>query len=293
MSELFDAAVELRQRGEAFVVATVVRAESPTSGKPGDKALITADGVVTGWVGGSCAQPVVEREARAALADGECRLLRLSPDVKVPRNRPGLTLRPMTCYSGGTMEIHIEPYLVQPHLLVFGNSPAAQALLSLGGVMGYRVTAVDLTDRPRLEGETEIVRDLAEIPATTAESTVAVVATHGVFDEEALEWLLERGASYVGLVTSKRRLEAIRAALVERGVDRAALECIHAPAGLDIGARRPEEIALSILAQVVEVRRANTARQPPSETAKPEAARSSEHGSCCHGGGDDEVEQTR
>ncbi|MCZ6726157.1 MAG: xanthine dehydrogenase, partial [Acidobacteria bacterium] len=187
-ADIFQRAHELTVAGEPFVFATVVRAQSPTSAKPGNKAIITRDGQVFGWVGGSCAEPTVRKEAVAALADGQCRLVHLSPEPELPASRAGLTFVPMPCFSGGTMEIYIEPHLARPHLLVFGNSPVAHALARLGEVMSYRVTVVDLSDRPPFEPvSAEVVSDLDQLPSITPESTFAVVASHGMFDEAAIE----------------------------------------------------------------------------------------------------------
>ncbi len=292
--DVFKMAHELSEAGEAFVVATVVRAESPTSAKPGNKAVITQDGRVFGWVGGSCAEPTVRKEAVAALADGQSRLVHLSPEPVLPASRSGLTFVPMPCFSGGTMEIYVEPHVARPHLLVFGNSPVAHALAELAEVMRYRVTVVDLSDRPPFEATSaEVVASLDEIPPVAPESTFAVVASHGMFDEEAIAKALALAPTYLGLVTSPRRYAALRGILGERGVDEEALEKIHAPAGLDLPAREPHEIALSILAQILELRRdeapaavldeeergSKIAVAEPSES-ETEAA---EGGGCCGG----------
>jgi xanthine dehydrogenase accessory factor len=130
--DFFVTAHALTERGQAFATATVVRAEKPTSGKPGDKAIITADGSLIGWIGGSCAQPTVIKEALKALREDESRLIRLSPDPAAQTPRPGLLDVPMTCYSGGTLEIYIEPHHPRPRLLIVGNLPVAQSLLHLG-----------------------------------------------------------------------------------------------------------------------------------------------------------------
>lgn len=272
-ADVFKMAHELGKAGKCFVVATVVRAQSPTSAKPGNKAIVTSDGRVFGWVGGSCAEPTVRKEAVAALADGQCRLVHLSPEPELPASRPGLTFVPMPCFSGGTMEIYIEPHLARPHLVVFGNSPVAHALAELGEVMRYRVTVVDLSDRPPYESTSaEVIGDLDEIPPVKPESTFAVIASHGMFDEQATEKALELSPAYVGMVTSPRRFAALRSALEKRGVDEAALDRIQAPAGLDLQAIEPEEIALSILAQILELRRRATSPVVSEEERHEEVA---------------------
>jgi xanthine dehydrogenase accessory factor len=257
IDDYLERAADLRRRGESFVTATVVRVERPTSGRPGDRAIVTADGRVHGWVGGSCAEPSVVAEARAALADGKTRLLRLSPDPSAEPEREGTTTRNMTCFSGGAMEVFVEPHFAPPHLLVFGASPVGLALVALGKAAAHRVTLVELAGRETSEsGADLVVTSARDVPARDAAPTFAVVCTHGTFDEAALDLALGQGADYVGLVTSRRRLEALRAEALERGVDRSLLDRLHAPAGLDIGAQGPEEIAVSILAEIVRERRA-------------------------------------
>ena len=217
-------AAELTERGRPFVLATVVRAVAPTSTKAGDKAVITEDGDVHGWVGGSCAEPIVKKEAQAALADGECRLLHISPEAELPPSREGLTFRPMTCYSGGLLEIHLEPHLERPALLVCGNSPVARALVELGRVMRFRVVVADETTRPAIAGAPEVVDALSALPELRGPNTFVVVATHGMFDEDALEQALRLDAAYVGFVASHRRRAATFDRLSERGLSDAQLE---------------------------------------------------------------------
>jgi xanthine dehydrogenase accessory factor len=271
MSDHFALAEELARKGEPFVVATVVRAESPTSAKAGDKAIITQRGLIDGWVGGSCAEPTVLTEAKAALEDGECRLIRISPtaDASAP---PGMKLYPMTCYSGGTLEIYIEPHVSLPLLLVFGNSPVARALSELGRVMNYRVTNVDLTERPPLPGNA--IKDLEQLEQLGPGPVYAVVATHGMFDEQALARAVALRPHYLGLVASPRRAAGVKRTLLAQGVDARDLEQLRTPAGVEIGARTAEEIALSILAEIVKVRRqseALPARARAGQTPAPRA----------------------
>jgi xanthine dehydrogenase accessory factor len=140
--EFFAKAHDLVRAGVPFVTATVVRAEKPTSGKPGDKAIITVDGVMHGWIGGSCAQPTVIKEAMRVMAADRSRLIRLSPDPDQLASEDGVVDVPMTCYSGGTLEIFLEPQQPRPRLLIVGDLPIAQALAQLGQAMNYHVIAV-------------------------------------------------------------------------------------------------------------------------------------------------------
>lgn len=254
--EFFAKANELMQRGEPFVTATVVRSERPTSGKPGDKAIVTIDGVMHGWIGGSCAQPSVVKEALRALADGESRLIRLATEPETLTPRDGLIDLPMTCFSGGTLEIFIEPQRPQPRLLIVGSLPVAHALAHLGKAMSYRVVAVDPESDGSAMGHADVVlSDLAEMAAHITPLTYVVVATHGNFDEMALAHVLRARPPYVGLVASPRRAAAVREYLAAEGLTESELLPLKSPAGLDIGARRGDEIALSIMAEIVERRR--------------------------------------
>lgn len=252
----FDKAQELLSQNAPFAMAIVVRAEKPTSGKPGDKALITMNGEMFGWIGGSCSQPTVIREALKALKEGKSRFIRLSPDPQQLTPRDGLIDLPLTCFSGGLLEIYIEPQYPQPRLLVVGNLPVARALAALGKVMNYDVVAVD----PDNEGSTpmdaaQVVNSLADIAYYVRPDTYAVVATHGSFDEPALEQVLRARPRYIGLVASRKRFEAVLDYLREQGISEADLARIKAPAGLDIQAKEGDEIALSILAEIVQYRR--------------------------------------
>jgi xanthine dehydrogenase accessory factor len=235
-------AFELEQRGEPFALATVVRCERPTSAKPGARALIRADGTVTGWVGGACAEPVVLREALAALADGEPRLVGLAGDGGGgPGRTEGILAYPMTCHSGGTLEIYVEPYLPKPVLLLVGHGPVVETLARLGGAAGYAVTL--LPEAPGMD----------RLPAQAlARRSSVVIATHGDDDEDALARALASDAGYVSLVASRRRAGAILDRLRQRGVPGDRLGRLKAPAGLDIGAVEPAENAVSILAEIVQ-----------------------------------------
>src|SRR5215813_13142281 len=141
-NRILEKASTLLAQGVPFALATVVRRERPTSGEPGDKAIITSDGEFLGWIGGSCAQPTVLQEAKKAISDGEPRLVVLTPNLDV-EVRDGVELYRMTCYSGGTMEIYIEPYLPEPQLLICGASPAAETLVTIGKAVGFQVFLID------------------------------------------------------------------------------------------------------------------------------------------------------
>jgi xanthine dehydrogenase accessory factor len=242
--------------GLPFATAVVVRAEKPTSARPGDKAIVTADSVMHGWIGGSCAQPTVIQEAMKALADGSPRLIRLSTDPESHSPREGLLDLPMTCFSGGTLEIYIEPQLPLPRLMVVGSLPVAQALARLGKVMNYRVTAVDPdTGGAGMPEADEVITDLGQMAGRITPLTYVVVASHGRYDELALEQALRSKAAYVALVASKARSAAVLEYLQAQGVAETEVARLKYPAGLDIQAMRGDEIALSIMAEIVQRRR--------------------------------------
>jgi xanthine dehydrogenase accessory factor len=246
---------ELLAQGVPFALATVVRRERPTSGEPGDKAIITPDGNFLGWVGGSCAQPTVLEEAQKALTDGEPRLVVLTPNL-TEESREGIELYRMTCYSGGTLEIYIEPYLPEPQLLICGVSPAALALVTIGKAVGFKVFLIDPLATAEKFPDADII--LTEIGAEKlggSRERYAVVATMGNWDEEALKGFLALSPDYLGLVASKKRFQETAGRLSEDGVPREQLALIKCPAGLDISARTFQEVALSIVAEIVSIRR--------------------------------------
>ncbi|GIK56998.1 MAG: YHS domain-containing protein [Chloroflexi bacterium] len=254
--DFFAKAHELVQAGVPFVTAVVVRSEKPTSGKPGDKAIITADGVMFGWIGGSCAQPTVVKEALNALRADEARLIRLSTEPEAQTARAGVLDLQMTCFSGGTLEIYLEPQQPRPRLLVVGALPVAQALVTLGRAMNYQVVAVDVDGAGEAVMSADVVlTSLDEVVGQIRPFTYIVVATHGNYDELALTKILPAQPTYVGLVASPTRAEAVRDYLLMQGITETELLPLKAPAGLDIQARRGDEIALSIMAEIVQRRR--------------------------------------
>jgi xanthine dehydrogenase accessory factor len=256
--DLVRLAAELAARGVSFAIATVIARRPPSSARVGDSCLVTADGQLHGFVGGSCTRPTVTEQAQRALEDGKPRLIVLSPDPS-DTSRPGAAVFPMTCHSGGSVEIHIQPVLPPARLLVYGLTPAARALVRLGTAMGYRVTAVDPAAEPAAVPEAEAV--VTEVAAVQVEpgprEVFAVVATHGEWDEEAILAALRHAPSYLGVVTSTKRAEELREFLEKKVApeERPLLGRLRAPAGLRIGAERGEEIALSILAEIVAEKR--------------------------------------
>lgn len=248
--ELIALAAELQRSGEAFALATVVRCEAPTSAKPGAKALIREDGRVQGWVGGACAEPVVAREALQAIRDGRPRLIGLYGEGgRIPGRTEGMLEYGMTCHSGGTLEIYVEPYLPKPQLVLIGHGPVVETLATLGRAADFTVvTLVADTLQAGLEEQ-----------RLTGRASV-VVATHADSDEEVLDRVLRTDAGYVSLVASRRRAGVILESLERRGLPPERRSRLKAPAGLDIGAVTPEEIAVSILAEIIQHRRSDKTR---------------------------------
>jgi xanthine dehydrogenase accessory factor len=237
---LLELAYQLEQAGEPYVLATVIWCERPTSAKPGAQAIIRTNGQMTGWIGGTCAQPVVVREAVRAMREGDDPYLLRLGDPEAGVVRDNVRVFPMSCTSGGVLDIYMEPHLPQPQLVLIGESPVIAALSQLAPVLDFVVTQLDSPDLSQtdINGRTYIL-----------------VATHGQYDEDALEQALRSPAIYVGMVGSHKRAEACRDYLLTSGLKEQQIEHLKAPAGLDVGAVTPEEIAASILAELVQVRR--------------------------------------
>jgi xanthine dehydrogenase accessory factor len=255
---LFDRAAELSAAGRPYVFATVVAVARPTSARPGAHGIVHPDGSIEGWVGGSCAQPVVVREALHALVDGQPRLLRLSKSGPAEgRRADGVVELVMTCHSGGTLEIYVEPNLPKAQLWVAGITPIAGALVELGAASGFEVTLFDpIADAAAFPAATAVRSETNLVSIDREASPYVVVATQGQWDEEALAGALRRDARYVGLVASPTRAAAVRTWLREEtGLAEERLAALRAPAGMDLGAETPEEVAISILAELVQVRR--------------------------------------
>src|SRR5579883_785942 len=250
---IFELAHQLERAGKPFVLATVVWREQPTSAHVGARAIVQPDGSISGWVGGSCTQPVVVREALRALREGgDPFLLRLgSPEVGVLRR--DVRVFPMTCTSGGALDIYMEPHLPQPRLLLIGDSPVLAALHALAGVLDFTVIPLSQADISQFAPD---------------ERTYILVASHGEYDEDALEQALRSPACYVGMVASHRRAGAVRDYLRGSGLEEAQIARLKAPAGLDIGATTPQEIAASILAELVQVRRRGTLTPSPAPASQ-------------------------
>jgi xanthine dehydrogenase accessory factor len=254
----------LRQaKGQTFALATVVRTVSVTAAKAGAKALIGPDGSIEeGWIGGGCARAAVVKAARQCMADGQSRLVSIAPKdalaelgAAAGEERGGVFYAKNSCPSQGTMDVFVEPVLPSPRLLILGASPVAVALARLAPSMGFAVTvAAAPEEHERFEiGVSRLVGVAA--PAEAGENAFVVVSTQGAGDRAALKSAASMNARYRAFVGSRRKADTLRGELAKEGVSEEALAAIKAPAGLDISAISADEIALSILAEMVAARR--------------------------------------
>ena len=239
---VLERASELARQGQAFALATVVWRQGPSSGQLGSRAIITADGEVHGWIGGACAEPTVIREARQVIAEGEPRLLLLgTPDQFGEKVPEGMTVVPIACQSEGALEVFIEPVQPVPRLVIVGRSPMAQTLAALADALGWRTAVLD---------------GPAFTAADADPATMVVVATQGHGDEDAMEQAVLARPAYLGLVASHRRGAVVLGYLADRGLPKNQLDRVHVPAGLDLGRTSHREIAVAILAELVQLRAA-------------------------------------
>jgi xanthine dehydrogenase accessory factor len=278
---LFEQMAALRREGQSFALATVVARRAPVSAHLGDRAIVFADGRMEGFVGGACSREIIRTQALEALATRSSRLVSIRPDAGEAPASDEHVVVPMTCVSEGAIDVYVEPFVQARQLVIAGATPVAEALTRLARSMGYEVMrAVEERERRDIEqeaaslGVTVIALDALESilreRAGANPDLAAVVASQGHYDEEALEAILKCGVPYVGLVASRTRGGAVRALLEGRGVPGVA--SIRNPAGLDLGARTPPEVALSILAEIVQARPSGVRAPAPPPAREPAAA---------------------
>jgi len=257
--DFFERVAALRREGKPFAVATVVGRRAPVSAHLGDRAIVFADGRMEGFVGGACSREIVRRQALDAMRTRQSRLVSIRPDANdaVESTTEHVVVQ-MTCASEGAADVYVEPFLQARVLVVAGATPVAEALTRLARTMAFQVVrVVDAREQPDVEAEAAALGvQVATLDALEAilhdagADTAAVVASQGHYDEQALESILKCNVPYVGLVASRKRGATVRAFLDERGLAGAA--AIRIPAGLDLGARTAPEVALSILAEIVQ-----------------------------------------
>ena len=261
--EVMDMVAQMKAAEQTFVLATVVRTVSVTAAKAGAKAIIAPDGtIVAGWIGGGCARGAVLKAAREALADGVPRMVSVQPEnllaelgVKPGETREGVRFASNMCPSKGTMDIFVEPVLPHPSLVILGASPVALSLATQARALGYHVTLAAPSADLVLPPDVDLLIDSFALGGLHEARRFVVVSTQGRGDEAALRAALATKASYHAFVGSRRKMAALRERLIAEGMDAAAIDGVKAPAGLDLGAITPEEIAMSILAEMTLERR--------------------------------------
>ena len=259
--DVFEQIVALRREGRPFAVATVVARRAPVSAHLGDRAIVFADGRMEGFVGGACSREIIRKQALEAMQARCGRLVSIRPDVNasVEASNEHVVV-PMTCVSEGAVDVYVEPFIRPRRLVVVGATPVAEALGRLARSMEYEVVRVvdsaeqrDIVQEAASLGIAVVALDaLDAVLREGGADQAVVVASQGHYDEPALETSLKAGAAYVGLVASRKRGATVRGLLQESGVK--GLDAIRNPAGLDLGARTPSEVALSILAEIVQKR---------------------------------------
>ena len=263
-SDVLELVPLLKARGESFVLATVVRTVAATAAKAGAKAIVRSDGTISeGWIGGGCARGAVVKAAREAIADGRSRLISVQPPdvlqehgVSAGEEREGVRFASNACPSHGTMDIFIEPVLPRPKVVVCGSSPVAVAVADLARRLGFSTMVyAPAAEQAAFPEADHRVDDYDALPPSENGERFVVVATQSRGDEKALAAALSTDAAYVAFVGSRLKAETLKAALARRGVEKGRLAVLRSPAGLDLGAVGPDEIALSILAEIVAFRR--------------------------------------
>src|SRR5262245_11476402 len=267
-ADILDTISTRKAAGEPFAVATVVRTVAATAAKAGAKAVILPDGTITvGWIGGGCARAAVLKAAKDALADGRSRLVSVQPPealddrgVQAGDEQGGVRFAKNMCPSEVTMDIFVEPMLPRPQVVILGSSPVAIAVADLARRAGFAVTACAPAAEQAAFGEVDRRIEGYTLPVEEAGARYIVVSTQGRGDEAALSAVLAVEADYYGFVGSRKKAQALKQMLLQQGIKAERLAKLKAPAGLDLGAITPEEIAVSIVAEIVAARRGKQAR---------------------------------
>lgn len=267
-NEFIQTADQLYQDKETFAIAMVVNRQIPSSGKPGDKAIIQKDGKLIGWIGGGCTRGIILKEAMESMEAGKPRLVRISPDGEGLESK-GVKEYKMTCHSGGSVEVYIEPVLPRPQLLIMGKSHVAMALSRIGKAMDYPVTVLAKEADPNAFVDADLISNEPLTEKYIHRNTCIVVCTQGENDEDALEQALNSGIPYVSFVASRRKANAVFNNLRQRGITFDQLKRVKTPAGLDIGAKLPEEVAISIIAEVISFIRSEEETQKAAGESTP------------------------
>jgi len=263
-NDIEDERANLHAEEKPFVIATVVAYKSPQSAKPGSKAIIKDDGSIDGWIGGGCVQPIVLREAKKALETGKPRLVSISPE-SAHGDWKGVESYQMTCEGGGSLEIYLEPVLPKPELLIIGNSPIAQIVAGLGKLLDFNICVADpAANLERFPEAKLVLTDLEAARNRIGPESYVLIATMGTGDEEGLLAAVGTNPKYLGLVASKQKAKGLFQYLREKGTKAEELDGVRCPAGLELGGETLPEIALSVMAEITQLRRSATV-QPSSK----------------------------
>lgn len=237
--DIFDVIEDFRRAGKPFSIATVVRTADVTSAKAGAKAAINEDGEIVGHLGGGCVQRAVRKASASALLTGDAGMISVRPskETKAQDHAQSVQVHASGCPSGGTVDIFIEPYALPPRLIIVGDTPIGQAIAQHSRLMGFN-TRVELPGTAIEAGERDVV----------------VIATQGNGDMDAIQAALQTSAAHISMVSSRRKSDTLRQRLIAAGTSPDDVDRLNAPAGLDLGGIDPHEIAVSILAQIIQFR---------------------------------------
>jgi xanthine dehydrogenase accessory factor len=282
-------AEELTRQGQHFALATIVRCEAPTSAKPGAKALVTFEGEIFGWIGGGCAQPAVIKTVRDCIKTGQPRLIRVTPTVQAALEDDIVKFN-MACHSGGTLDIFIEPLSVKPLLLIIGASPVAQSLSTIASLSGFEVVvAADGISKALFCHEVTVLDSLEILDGYFNRMPYVVVSTQGKRDEAGLKAALKIASPYTALVASSKKAKKLLEQAGEMNISATVIDHVRYPAGLEIGANTPEEIAVALLAELIQFKHNSSEDMytPPiienerTKSASEAIAKPAESSGCC------------
>ncbi len=249
----------LNKQRQPYATAIIVNRRIPSSGKPGDKAIITHDGQIHGWIGGGCTRGIILKESLLSIRENKPRMVKITPE-DVGKDDPNTKLYRMTCQSGGEVDVYIEPVLPKPHIVIFGKSHIAMALSRISVAMDYHVSVIHSGDADGMFDGVQEDMQLSDFSEEILDETShIVICTQGFGDQEALAAALKTKVPYIAFVSSRKKAQSIFTELRMKGISIDELKKVKTPAGIDLNAKRPEEVAISILAEIIrELRKAES-----------------------------------